>query len=1014
MNQTSGTGSSREDRPPSEFAYSSPAPASKLAAVVQETVLNPEGRRLGGDNGSASSFDVVVPAADSHVLRRLFPGESDQTDGDFRASEGCELGHFTIEERIGSGGMGAVFRALDTRLQRVVALKVLAPSQSRDRASVLRFENEARAAARLDHENVARVFYVGEDRGLHFIAFEYVTGQNVRDLITRTGRLAVSDAVNYALQIAAALRHTAAAGVVHRDIKPSNIIITPSGRAKLVDLGLARKLTTDSVGDLTVAGTTLGTFDYISPEQARDPRNVDVRSDIYSLGCTLYHMLSGGPPYSSGTMLQKLLDHQSGHAPDLRTVNPQVPPALSAVCRKMMAGDPKGRHATPDELIRELAAVAAAIGLRPMPADGYVWARAAAPPSPRLKPGLIWAGSLAVVVILALTVDGWNMPVGTQTAATGPPKASPLTSRPTPAEADDHPLPPQVEPAGTAAEANAARTASRTNPEIGPAGVGAPQTPADVTSTTLADAGSTTAESPANQSPADQSSADQSPAAAERPAATSTEEAAAEEGEGTVATAPDGLEEFWRLAQPVREIGALLWGGEAPLATETPAAAVPVPEVPARPPFAAAAPFVLVSRSGEPNVYDSLAHAVEAAFDGDVIELYFDGPSPGGPTPPLVVQGKDVTIRGGFDENGDPYRPLIEFAADSDRNPFVSTRMVTVSGEDGAVRLENVEVRLTVRGEARSGSGRWALFALSDAEQVRLTGTAVTLVNPEARPLSVFDLRPPENVPPQNLEIMGMMQRDGEDGFSVELERCLVRGEADLVTIAHVLPGRITAADSAFALGAALLDVTGGVEVPLAGNAVRVELDHVTAVVGNGLLQLDLADGREATPLRVTARDSLFSSTTPGPLVQMDGDKSASEFEELLTWTGRDNVFDGFSGYWTIFGDDGVPAGWPKFASWLNHWNTAGDEAASFDEREIPAGSATVVWASPFAAKYKARSVVTARDLALDPAAAPTGALEGADGGTIGASVERLPEVVTPAGLGAARTSAADRSAAAR
>src|SRR5690606_6910543 len=156
--------------------------------------------------------------------------------------------------------------------------------QSRDRAAVLRFQNEARAAARLDHENIARVFYIGEDRGLHFIAFEYVTGQNVRDAIIRAHRLRVADAVNYALQIASALRHTSAAGVVHRDIKPSNIIIAPNGRAKLVDLGLARKIASESMGDLTVAGTTLGTFDYISPEQAKDPRSVDVRSDIYSLG----------------------------------------------------------------------------------------------------------------------------------------------------------------------------------------------------------------------------------------------------------------------------------------------------------------------------------------------------------------------------------------------------------------------------------------------------------------------------------------------------------------------------------------------------------------------------------------------------------------------------------------------------------------------------------------------------------------------------------------------------------
>jgi serine/threonine-protein kinase len=234
----------------------------------------------------------------SSVVRMLFPPENEAAAATFDAGRGVELGHFSIIERIRSGGMGAVFRARDMRLNRVVALKILPPALSRDTLIVQRFKNEAQAAAQLDHENIARVFYVGEEQGLHFIAFEYVTGINVRELIQQQGQIPVGDALNYALQMASALVHTAAQGVVHRDIKPSNIIITPAGRAKLVDLGLARKENRDEEEvDLTMAGTTLGTFDYISPEQARDPRTADVRSDIYSLGCTLYHMLTGAPPY---------------------------------------------------------------------------------------------------------------------------------------------------------------------------------------------------------------------------------------------------------------------------------------------------------------------------------------------------------------------------------------------------------------------------------------------------------------------------------------------------------------------------------------------------------------------------------------------------------------------------------------------------------------------------------------------------------------------------------------------
>ena len=126
-----------------------------------------------------------------------------------------------------------------------------------------------------------------------FIAYEFASGRTIRDLIMERGRLSVAEAVNYAIQVTLALNHISAAGIVHRDIKPSNIMLTESGRVKVVDLGLARRDMDDSIGEITVAGTTLGTFDYIAPEQARDPRNADVRSDIYSLGCTIYHMVTG-------------------------------------------------------------------------------------------------------------------------------------------------------------------------------------------------------------------------------------------------------------------------------------------------------------------------------------------------------------------------------------------------------------------------------------------------------------------------------------------------------------------------------------------------------------------------------------------------------------------------------------------------------------------------------------------------------------------------------------------------
>ena len=189
-----------------------------------------------------------------------------QTSADVgRALQGAQLEHFHLEEFVGGGGMGAVFRATDEKLGRTVAVKVLSRNR-KDVDSLRRFKNEAQSAARLDHPNIARVFYVGEDAGWNFIVFEYISGINIRDLVSQRGPLSLQDCWSYVLQVADALTHAAERDIVHRDIKPSNILVTSDGTAKLVDMGLARFHQLDSDNsDVTASGVTLGTFDYISP-----------------------------------------------------------------------------------------------------------------------------------------------------------------------------------------------------------------------------------------------------------------------------------------------------------------------------------------------------------------------------------------------------------------------------------------------------------------------------------------------------------------------------------------------------------------------------------------------------------------------------------------------------------------------------------------------------------------------------------------------------------------------------
>ncbi|MEM7474449.1 MAG: serine/threonine-protein kinase [Planctomycetota bacterium] len=268
--------------------------------------------------------------------------------------EGKRLDHFAVEQMIGGGGMGAVFRGRDLRLDRIVAVKVI-PAAKKDPDTLRRFRQEAQAAARLDHPHIARVYYIGEAEQWNYIVFEFIDGVNIRDLVAMNGPLSIDDAIFYTRQVAEALSHAHEREVVHRDVKPSNLLVTATGVIKVVDMGLARNTSMDqSSNDATASGVTLGTFDYISPEQARNPRDADVRSDLYSLGCSLFFMLTGKPPFSEGTVLQKLLKHGSVPPPDPRGWRDDVSDQVYAIMMKLMAKQPSARYQNPQDLISDL------------------------------------------------------------------------------------------------------------------------------------------------------------------------------------------------------------------------------------------------------------------------------------------------------------------------------------------------------------------------------------------------------------------------------------------------------------------------------------------------------------------------------------------------------------------------------------------------------------------------------------------------------------------------------------
>ncbi|MGL6225154.1 MAG: serine/threonine protein kinase [Thermoguttaceae bacterium] len=353
-----------------------------------------------------ASSSVSSNLLDSSILASTEEVHSDDFDvpapsGAF-LPKGTVLGHFCITKFVGGGGMGRVYLGVDQSLDRNVAIKVLQKQRAQDQAAVARFMNEARSAARLNHEHIAQVYYAGQQDDIPFIAFEYVEGVNVRAMVEQQGVFPLTQALTYMIQIADALNHAASHGVIHRDVKPSNILITQSGRAKLIDMGLARLLKpTGPADDLTASGVTLGTFDYISPEQARDPRNADIRSDIYSLGCTFYYMLTAQPPFPEGTVLQKLLQHQGEEPPDVRAVQPNLPIEVSLLIQKMMSKDPRQRFQNPALLLQELTIIAEKVGLRPTGSGNAIWTVTEQRRLPRLFTHLPW---IVGVLLLAIGV----------------------------------------------------------------------------------------------------------------------------------------------------------------------------------------------------------------------------------------------------------------------------------------------------------------------------------------------------------------------------------------------------------------------------------------------------------------------------------------------------------------------------------------------------------------------------------------------------------------------------------
>ncbi len=320
---------------------------------------------------------------------------------------------YRLEAKLGSGGMSTVYLARDEILDRPVAVKLMHDSMASEPDQLERFNQEARAVAKLSNPNVVAVIDAGEDDGRPYIVFEYVEGETLKQRISRGGALESTEALAYAIEIAQALEVAHDRGMVHRDVKPQNVLIDSTGQAKLTDFGISRQL--DEEG-MTAEGKVVGTTDYVAPEQAMG-NEVDTRADIYALGVVLYEMLAGDVPFKAANQVGVAMKHVTEDLPDLQVARPDLSAATAGVVERTTAKDPAQRYATATELIEELRAALEVEAIRSGGTSGEATSVLDAVPAPARRlpdhQSSPWPAAIVLLIaLLAAAATAWFISQG--------------------------------------------------------------------------------------------------------------------------------------------------------------------------------------------------------------------------------------------------------------------------------------------------------------------------------------------------------------------------------------------------------------------------------------------------------------------------------------------------------------------------------------------------------------------------------------------------------------------------
>jgi serine/threonine protein kinase len=303
------------------------------------------GHRLPEDAEQLAKFMVEAGMLTEWQSEKLLAGKH----------KGFMLGKYKLLRHIGKGGMSQVYLAEHTLMKRKVAIKVLPANRVEDSTYLERFRTEARAAAKLDDPNIVRAYDIDNDGKTHYIVMEFVDGPDLHVYVRENGPLPFEKAADYIAQVARGLAHAHQMGLVHRDIKPANCLVDKNELVKLLDMGLARLIDDEASLTLENNENVLGTADYLAPEQALNSHKADARADIYSLGCTLYYLLTGHPPFPDGTISERLLKHQVEQAPSIFKDRPDAPSVLVNICNRMMAKRTDERYQSASEVAERLA-----------------------------------------------------------------------------------------------------------------------------------------------------------------------------------------------------------------------------------------------------------------------------------------------------------------------------------------------------------------------------------------------------------------------------------------------------------------------------------------------------------------------------------------------------------------------------------------------------------------------------------------------------------------------------------